>query len=137
MNLEMLAALPGLRTRERLALKDDLARLLAKYLADQPLTVKGARDRFSEINRRAKAGHIQVIKAPTGEETIIVSLDDLATMLHATAAGVSLADALTLSGFTPVRRKRLVLEEGLKDETELVLRRRTAKAEKVIAPAPL
>ncbi len=137
MKLEMLAALPGLRTKEPSVLKDDLTRLLAKHTADQPVTIKGARDRFSKINRRAKEGHIQVIKGAPGQETVIVSLTDLAAMLHAAATGVSLADALEISGFVPVRQKRLVLEEGMKTGTELVLRKKAAKAESMMTAEAL
>jgi len=133
MKLEMLAALPKLRTSEPSVLQDDLTRLLTEHMADQPVTIKGARDRFSEINRRAKEGYIQVIKGAPGQETVIVSLMDLAAMLHATATGVSLADALKISGFTPVRQKRLVLGEGMKTETELVLHKKEVKAKSIMA----
>ena len=133
MKLEMLAALPKLRTSEPSVLQDDLTRLLTEHMADQPVTIKGARDRFSEINRRAKEGYIQVIKGAPGQETVIVSLTDLAAMLHATATGVSLADALKISGFTPVRQKRLVLGEGVKTETELVLHKKEVKAKSMMA----
>jgi hypothetical protein len=137
MKLEMLAALPKLRTDEPSVLQDDLTRLLTEHMADQPVTIKGARDRFSEINRRAKEGYIQVIKGAPGQETVIVSLTDLAAMLHATATGVSLADALKISGFTPVRQKRLVLGEGMKTETELVLHKKQVKAKSMMAAGAL
>jgi hypothetical protein len=137
MNLRMLAALPSLRTKEPSVFKDDLTRLLTEHMADQPVTIKGARDRFSEINRRAKEGFLQVVKGASGQETVIVSLTDLAAMLHATATGVSLADALKIAGFTPVRQKRLVLGEGMKTETELVLRKKQAKADSMMAAGAL
>jgi hypothetical protein len=137
MKLEMLAALPKLRTNKPSVLQDDLTRLLTEHMADQPVTIKGARDRFSEINRRAKEGYIQVIKGAPGQETVIVSLTDLAAMLHATATGVSLADALKISGFTPVRQKRLVLGEGMKTETELVLHKKRVKAKSMTAAGAL
>lgn len=137
MNLKVLAALPNLRTTEPAAFRDDLTRLLTENMTDEPVTIKGARDRFSEINRRAKEGHVQVVKGASGQETVLLSMADLAAMLQATAMGVSLADALKISGFSPVRQQRLVLAEGMKSETELVLHKKEVKAKTMLAAGAL
>jgi hypothetical protein len=133
MNLEVLSALEGLPLKEPSALVDALTKLLTEHMPCQPVTIKGARDRFSEINRRAKEGYIQVIKGAPGQETIVVSLKDLAAMIHAARTGVTLADVFEATGFKPVKGRRLVVEEGLRSETELVMPERLAKEKQLEA----
>jgi hypothetical protein len=127
MNLEVLSALEGLRLKEPAALEDALTKLLTEHKSCQPVTIKSARDRFSQINRRAKEGYIQVIKGSPGEETVVVSVRDLAAMIHAARTGVTLADVFNATGFKPVKGKRLVMQEGLRSETELVMPKRQLK----------
>jgi hypothetical protein len=129
MDMKVLSALHGLRLKQGPALKDALMEFLSESTSDEPVTIKRARDSFSQINRRAKQGHIQIIKDPSGEETIILSVRDLAAMIHATVSGITWSDALQDSGFKPVIGQRLVLQEGLRTTTELTLSKRQAEAE--------
>jgi hypothetical protein len=129
MEMTILSALQGLRLKEGRALKDTLVEFLTEHSANEPITIKRARDSFSHINRRAKQGHIQIIKGASGEETIILSVKDLAAMIHATVSGVTLPEALEASGFRPHRGKRLVLEEGRRSETELILSKQHTRDE--------
>ena len=129
MEMKLLSALQGLRLKEGPELKSALIEFLTQHAADEPITIKRARDSFSQVNRRAKQGHVQIIKDASGEETIILSVKDLAAMIHATVSGVTLSDALEASGFRPVKRHRIVLEEGLRTETELSLSNRQAREE--------
>lgn len=129
MDMKVLSALQGLGLKQGPALKDALMEFLSESTPNEPVTIKRARDSFSQINRRAKQGHIQIIKDPSGEETIILSVRDLAAMIHATVNGITLSDALHASGFKPVKGHRLVLQEGLRTATELTLSKRQAKAE--------
>jgi hypothetical protein len=121
MDLNVLSALQGLRLQECTKLEKALSEILVSNMSSEPVTIKGARDRFSEINRRARNGQIQVIKGTPGEETIIVSMRDLAAMIHASVKGVSFADVLEASGFKPVLGQRLELSEGLKRGDDLAL----------------
>ena len=129
MEMTILSALQGLRLKEGRALRDALIEFLTEHSANEPITIKRARDSFSHINRRAKQGHIQIIKGASGEETIILSVKDLAAMIHATVSGVTLFDALEASGFKSVRRKQLVLQEGRRSETELTLSKQHTSGE--------
>jgi len=106
MNLEVLSALEGLRLKEPAAFEDALTKLLTAHKSCQPVTIKSARDKFSQINRRAKEGYIQVIKGSPGEETVVVSVRDLAAMIHAARTGVTLADVFNATGFKPVKGGR-------------------------------
>lgn len=135
MNLQFLAALPSLK--KSTDLRETLTRLLTESGVEEPITIRYARDKFSTVNRRAKEGHIQVIKGDPGQETIIVSIADLAAMLHATLTGITLAEALAVSGFEPVRGRRLVLEEGLNLQSELVLNDAQIQTDELAAAASL
>jgi hypothetical protein len=126
MEMDVLSALHSLRLKEVPALKEALVELLIAHTKDEPVSIKKARDTFSHINRRAKQGHIQIIKGPVGEETVIVSVKDLAAMIHATVSGITFADVLDFTGFKPVHGRRLALEEGQRTETELVLSKKNA-----------
>ena len=63
--------------------------------------------------------HSGLLAGATGPEPAALRVKDLAAMIYATVNGVTLSDALEASGFKPVRGKRLVLEEGLRSETEI------------------
>lgn len=81
MEMDVLSALHSLRLQEVPALKKALVELLIAHTTDEPVSIKKARDTFSHINRRAKQGHIQIIKDPAGDETVIVSVKDPAAMI--------------------------------------------------------
>jgi len=135
MNLEILSALERLLVKDPTELAGTLKRLLIEQMQSAPVTIKSARDRFSEINRRAKEGQMQVIRGAPGQETIVVSLRDLAAMVQAARTGVSLADVFEATGFKPVRGPRLVVEEGMREETELVMPRSQSKVKQYEAVA--
>ena len=135
MNLEILSALEGLLVKDPAGLAGALTRLLTEKMQSQPVTIKSARDKLREINRRAREGQMQVIKGAPGQETIIVSLRDLAAMVQAARTGVSLADAFEATGFRPVKGRRQVVEEGLGAGTELVMPNRHAKEKQFEAAA--
>lgn len=122
MNLNIISAIAELSLKSAPTLADPIRELLTTVC--EPLTVKSVRDRFSQINHLAKQGHIQVIKGNPGEETVIVSVKDLAAMLEVARTGVTFADALNSVGFKPVRGIRLVIKEGMRPQTELVLPKR-------------
>jgi hypothetical protein len=127
MNLNIMSAIAELSLRSAPTLVEPIRDLLTS--ACEPLTVKSARDRFSHINGLAKQGHIQVIKGNPGEETVIVSLKDLAAMLEVARTGVTFGEALKFVGFKPVRGLRLVIPEGMRHENELVLAQRAEAAQ--------
>ncbi|GAB7552249.1 hypothetical protein NRB_17510 [Novosphingobium sp. 11B] len=120
MNAKFLSALQLLPLRNRAALEEGLAELLMHLSGDRPLTVKGARDRFSAVNRLAREGQAQVVRGDPGEETVLVSIKDLATMIQSAASSLTLGSVLAASGFEPTG-ERLVLEEGFVPETGFAL----------------
>src|SRR6184192_1837428 len=116
--LSAVRCLPSLRQESEL--EKALSELLAKISGEAPLTIKGARDRFSTVNRLAKSGRIQVVKGPPGEETVIVSIKELAAIIRAAAANLTFTDALNAAGFVPTGH-RLMQSEGFKRDDTLVL----------------
>jgi hypothetical protein len=121
MDVEFLSAVRSLSSlRQEPELESALSELLAKVSGKAPLTIKGARDKFSEVNRLAKSGQIQVVKGAPGEETVIVSIKSLAAIIRALSATLSFGDALAAAGFQPTGH-RLVQSEGFKRDSTLVL----------------
>ncbi|HEX8240492.1 MAG TPA: hypothetical protein VF574_12200 [Allosphingosinicella sp.] len=121
MDTNFIAAVQGLAVRERPALETALAELLATYSkSGRPLPLREARDKFTSVNKAAREGHAQLLRGEPGGETVLVSVRDLATMLQAAASTLTLADALTVSGFCPAGG-RLVLDEALETEDLLEL----------------
>jgi hypothetical protein len=121
MDTSFITALQGLPVRERPALEAALAELLASYSkSGRPLPLREARDKFTLVNKAAREGHAQILRGEPGGETVLVSVRDLATMLQAAASTLTLADALTVSGFRPAGG-RMVLDEALEDEEPLEL----------------
>jgi hypothetical protein len=120
MNLGFLTALKDLPVQDDSKLEKALAELFILHLLDQPLTVKKARDNFSSINRLARQGNLQIIKGAPGEETVILSVKDLAAIIKAAVREMTFAEALEASGFKPARQ-RIELTEGLRVGHDLSL----------------
>jgi hypothetical protein len=120
MDIEFLSAVRALPLRREAELKTALSELLTRTSGEGPLTIKGVRDRFSAVNRLAKSGQIQVVKGTPGDETVIVSMNDLAAIIRAAAASMSFTDALAVAGFVPIKH-RLLQSEGFKRDETLVL----------------
>ena len=132
MDVKFLSAVRSLSSqREGVKLENELSQLLAQ-LTGQPLPIKSVRDRFSTVNRHAKSGRIQVVRGVPGEETLLLSLKDLAAIIRAASASLSFADALAVTGFQPIRQ-RLVQQEGFKRDETLAMEqeRESASAEDV------
>jgi len=122
MDVNFLSAVRGLPSlRREPDLEKALSELLTKTAGEAPLTIKGVRDKFSTVNRLAKSGRIQVVKGPPGEETVIVSIKDLAAIIRAAAASLSFTDALDAVGFVPTGH-RLVQNEGFERDDTLELK---------------
>lgn len=120
MNAQLLAALRELPIRPAATLEDQLTVLLMQKCEDEPLTIKRARDEFSAVNRRAREGRMQLVRGSQGEETVIVSIRDLATLLQAAASSLTFGQALSVSGFKPAGGS-LIQREGAAAETPFVL----------------
>jgi len=116
--LSAVRCLPSLRRVPELEMA--LSELLTKTSGEAPLTIKSVRDKFTTVNRLVKSGRIQVVKGPPGEETIIVSVKDLAAIIRAASASLSFTDALAIAGFEPTGH-RLLQSEGFKRDDTLVL----------------
>lgn len=134
MNLGFLTALKDLPVQDDSKLEKALAELFILHLLDQPLTVKKARDNFSSINRLARQGNLQIIKGAPGEETVILSVKDLAAIIKAAVREMTFAEALEVSGFKPARQ-RIELTEGLKAGHDLSLNVKKAKSAEIEAAA--
>jgi hypothetical protein len=134
MNLGFLTALQVLPVQEDSRLEKALAELLLLHLLDHPLTVRKARDNFSSINRLARQGNLQIIKGAPGEETVILSVKDLAAIIKATVREMTFAEALEASGFKPARH-RIVLTEGLRVGRDHALNTEKVKSTPVEASA--
>jgi hypothetical protein len=134
MNLGFLTALQDLPVQDNSKLEKALAELLISHLLDQPLTVRKARDNFSSINRLARQGNLQIIKGAPGEETVILSIKDLAAIIKAAVREMTFAEALEVSGFKPARQ-RIELPEGLRVGHDLAPNVKRAKSTHVEASA--
>ena len=132
MKLGFLTALQDLTVQDNSKLEKSLTELLTLHLFEQPLTVKKARDNFSSINRLARQGNLQIIKAAPGEETVIVSVKELAAMIKAAVREMTFAEALEISGFKPARQ-RIELTEGLRADHDLALHGKKAKSRQIVA----
>lgn len=119
MNAEFLSELQALPLRQRPALESALSALFVRWCGD-PLTVKGARDRFSAVNRLARGGCAQIVRGDPGEETVLVSIKDLATIIQSAASSLTLGSVLALADFEPTG-ERLMLDERFIPETGLRL----------------
>jgi hypothetical protein len=115
MDAALLSAFRTLPIHARPALESALSELLSSLSETGPLSIRRARDGFTKVNRLAKDGQVQLIRGNPGEETVLVSVRDLATMLQGAAASLTLDDALSLSGFRTAG-DRLVHPEGFVPE---------------------
>ena len=121
MDVNFLSAVRSLSSlRREPELESALSELLTSVSGQAPLTIKGARDKFSAVNRLAKRGRIQVVKGRPGEETVIVSVKSLAALIRAASANLSFADALDAAGFQPTGQ-RLIQGEDFKRDNNLIL----------------
>ena len=133
MDVNFLSAVRSLASlRREPELESALSELLTSVSGQAPLTIKGARDKFSAVNRLAKRGRIQVVKGRPGEETVIVSVKSLAALIRAASANLSFADALDAAGFQPTGQ-RLIQREGFKRDDNLVLKAPPDEALELIA----
>lgn len=82
------------------ALRDAAALLTASY--GEPLATGRTRDSLSSILRGVRSGDIQAIGAEPDEMVLLISLEDLMTLLHKASRPKSFADALAELGFEPV-----------------------------------
>ncbi len=122
MDIDFLSAVRSLSSlRQEPELENRLSELLQNTSGNAPLTIKGARDKFSAVNSMAKRGRIMIIKGRPGEETVIVSIKSLAALIRAASANLSFADALDAAGFQPAGQ-RLIQSEGFKRDDNLVLK---------------
>ncbi len=136
MKLGFLTALQDLPVQDNSELEKALAELLILHLFNQPLTVKKARDSFSSVNRLARQGNLQIIKGAPGEETVILSIKDLAAIIKASARNMTFAEALEVSGFKPARQ-RIELPEGLRVGHDLALNVKKVESTQIEASAAL
>jgi hypothetical protein len=134
MKLGFLTALQDLPVQDNSELEKALAELLILHLFNQPLTVKKARDSFSSVNRLARQGNLQIIKGAPGEETVILSIKDLAAIIKASARNMTFAEALEVSGFKPARQ-RIELPEGLRVGHDLALNVKKVESTQIEASA--
>jgi len=99
MQADYLAALQSLPVRDRSQLEVALLKVLTGLSESDPQPVRAIKTHFSAFNNRAKQGHALLVKSDPGEETVLLSVKDLATMIQSAAKSVSLDDALDASGF--------------------------------------
>lgn len=98
----VLAEFRALPVQRRSALEAGLSALLARLSDDGPLPIRDAKNQFTAVNRAAaKQGQAQLVKGAEGEETVIISVRDLASIIQTAAESMTLADALALSHFRP------------------------------------
>lgn len=69
----------------------------------EPLTIRGARDTFSSVMKRARRGELQVIGRKPDEMAVLISLKGLVEMIRETPSTQSFADALIEAGYVPIR----------------------------------
>ena len=115
METPLLAAFSSLPLDHRETLRTALSTLLARQT--ESMTIKRARDNFPAVNRRAREGQLQLVGSTPEDQTVIISVEDLATMLQAAARTLSFADVLAQADFRPKRRE-IELIEGDDQENE-------------------
>ncbi|MBV1686403.1 hypothetical protein KRR38_01625 [Novosphingobium sp. G106] len=115
MNADYMAAFRSLPVGNRSKLEAALLEVLSSLSNSAPQPVKTVRDKFSAYNNAAKQGHAQLVRSDPGEETVLLSIKDLATMLQSAASAVSLDDALQASGFRAVPGRLEVSESHPRD----------------------
>ncbi len=118
MDANFLSAFSSLPLRHTSDLKTALSRLLVGSYGDA-LTVKGTRDNFTTVNREAKAGRVRVVGIAPEDQTVILSVNDLATIIQAAAHTLTFADALSAAGFEPSGHD-VTLPEGHEAENSFV-----------------
>jgi hypothetical protein len=117
---DFLSAFHELPIRRRSELESALSELLVRGSGGRPLTVKGARDHFSAVNRSVKSGQIQVVGGSPDDQTVLLSVRDLATMIQAAASQLTFGAALAASGFEPAAH-RILLGEGFEAEDNFLI----------------
>nr|WP_250808495.1 hypothetical protein [Neorhizobium tomejilense] len=86
----------------------DILRELQSVLAAAAggsLTVKAARDTFTKVLGRVRGGEIQLIGRKTEDQTVVISLKDLAALIASGARAQSFGSALDEVGFKPLGRR--------------------------------
>lgn len=79
-----------------------LSDLLAQQSFDGISTVRQFRDGFSAINRQVKAGELKVIGSKPEDQTVLLSIGQLAEFLREASEQMTLGASLARSGFNPV-----------------------------------
>lgn len=118
MDAGVLAEFRALPVKRRNALEIALSQLLAR-ISDGPLPIRDAKNQFTAVNRAAaKRGLAQLVKGiDGGDETVIISVRDLASIIQTAAESMTLADALSLSHFRPAGGTLLYREENEGDNS--------------------
>lgn len=75
-----------------------LVRALSETIVEKPLTVRFAKDRLSAVLNRARNGEPQCIGADPAEQTVIISMADLAQLCEASAGTLSFGDVMRRAG---------------------------------------
>jgi prevent-host-death family protein len=80
-----------------------LAAALAETIGKghERLTVRYAKDRLSAVLKRARSGEPQLIGENPDEQTVIISVADLAALCQASANTLTFGEALARVGFQP------------------------------------
>jgi hypothetical protein len=120
MDLDSLSAFTSLPLRRRDELVEALSDTFVRLSNEGIMTVKAVRDQFSSINRLAKAGQAQVIGRSPQDQTVILSVQELASIIQAAASSMTFGVALDVAGFVPVAAD-LRVADAFERETGLVM----------------
>jgi hypothetical protein len=88
-------------TRSGRQLAEALAETIGK--GHERLTVRYAKDQLSAVLKRARSGEPQLIGENPDEQTVIISVTDLAALCQASAKTLTFAEALARVGAQPHR----------------------------------
>jgi hypothetical protein len=86
------------------------------------LTVRYAKDQLSAVLKRARSGEPQFIGDDPEEQTVIISVADLAALCQASAKTLTFGEALARVGFQPQR---------MPESARLEIRQRPRRREKL------
>lgn len=81
------------------AFQESLSDLLATQSDGGIATVREVRDGFSKINNSVKAGSVKVIGRASGEQTVLLSISQLADMLTLVSGQLTFGESLAMAGF--------------------------------------
>jgi hypothetical protein len=122
MDVQLLAGIEKICSLPENQLEMELGKLLEDRGSSSAITIRSARDSFTKLLARARAGSVQLVGKDGGEQAVILSVTVLANVIKAAAGGISAGEFLAATEFEPSSGKLVHIESDDDSGREFVVR---------------